>query len=68
MVAEKLTLNDWHIPFMLFELSSYVKNTQLRKQRQNSDELLSEMHNFFQDEEGEPAMDVFQDDLQIGGG
>ena len=65
MIQEKFTLKDWHIPFMLFELSSYSQQqASLRNRRQK--ELTTEMNNFFGDDNGSAAMEFFWENLKIG--
>jgi hypothetical protein len=54
MANEKLQMNDWQIPFMLFELSSYAKSKKQQKQQQlTGTKLVKEMNSFFGEGSGE---------------
>ena len=60
-------MKDWHIPFMLFELSSYAKRAEKETQQdQPGKEPVTGMHNFFNDDNPEEAMNFFWDNLEMG--
>jgi len=59
-------MEDWHIPFMLFELSSYAQSKAREKRQQLDKETATEMNNFFNEDDPGEAMDFFWDNLIIG--
>lgn len=67
MKQDKFTMKDWQIPFMLFELSSSTQRNMLNESNgQAGSELVTELNNFFNDDQAGEAMDFFWDKLKIG--
>lgn len=56
--TEELAMNDWQIPFMLFELSSYAKSNEQQKQQHLTGlQLVAEMNNLLGEGNGEAPTD-----------
>ncbi|MBC7888561.1 MAG: hypothetical protein H7Z13_11830 [Ferruginibacter sp.] len=64
MRKEKFAMNDWQIPFMLFELSSYAQSeVEQKKLYQPAEKLLTEMNDLFNVADTEGTTDYFWDNI-----
>lgn len=69
MVQENFSRKDWEIPFMLLELSAYVKRKEAQHQRpQPNKEIITEMNTLFDQGNAAAAMDLFWDNIKVDDG